>query len=80
MLKPNISVNLIGRKDRVLDIDPDNLKALVSLHNAQPGQKEIIVHPKIQPLPNGVTANVADITLHLIPVVDNSKKSKRKRS
>jgi YbbR domain-containing protein len=79
-VKTNISVNLVGRKDRILDIDPESLKAVVSLHNAQPGQKEIIVHPKVQPLPNGVTANVADVTLNLIPLVDNSKKSKKKRS
>lgn len=77
-LKTNISVNLTGRKDRILDIDPEDLRAVVSLRNAQAGQKEIVVHPKIQPLPIGVTANVADVTLHLIPLVDNSKKSKKK--
>jgi YbbR domain-containing protein len=77
--KTNISVGLIGRKDRILDIDPEDLSAVVSLRNAAPGQKEIVVHPKIQPLPIGVTANVADVTLHLIPLVDNSKKSKKKR-
>ncbi|HXL73572.1 MAG TPA: hypothetical protein VN963_08115 [bacterium] len=77
-LKTNISVNLIGRKDRILDIDPEDLSALVSLRGAQPGQKEIVVHPKIQNLPIGVTANMADVTLHLIPLVDNSTKSKKK--
>jgi hypothetical protein len=79
-LKTNILVNLTGRKDRILDIDPEDLRAIVSLRNAQSGQKEIVVHPKIQPLPIGVTANVADITLHLIPLADNSKKSIKKRS
>jgi YbbR domain-containing protein len=78
-LKTNISVNLTGRKDRILDIDPEDLRAVVSLRNAQSGQKEIVVHPKIQPLPIGVTANVADVTLHLIPLTDNSKKSIKKR-
>jgi len=79
-VKTNISVNLTGRKDRILDIDPEDLRAVVSLRNAQPGQKEIVVHPRVQPLPVGVTANVADMTLHLIPLTDNSKKSKKKRS
>jgi YbbR domain-containing protein len=79
-VKTNISVNLIGRKDRILDIDPESLKAVVSLHNAQPEQREMIVRPKIQPLPNGVTANVADVALRLIPLVDNSKKPKKKRN
>jgi hypothetical protein len=79
-VKTNISVGLIGRKDRILDIDPEDLSAVVSLRGALPGQKEIVVHPKIQPLPIGVTANVADVTLRLIPLVDNSKKSKKKDS
>ena len=69
-----------GRKDRILDIDPEDLSALVSLRGAQPGQKEIVVHPKIQNLPVGVTANVMDVTLRLIPLVDNSKKSKKKKA
>src|SRR5665213_314052 len=78
-LKTNISVSLTGRKDRILDIDPEDLRAVVSLRNAQSGQKEIVVQPKIQPLPIGVTVNVADVTLHLIPLTDNSKKTIKKR-
>jgi YbbR domain-containing protein len=78
-VKTTILVNLIGRKSQILDIDPEDLKAVVSLRGAEPGQKEIVVHPKVQPLPIGVTANVADVTLHLIPLVDNSIKSKKKR-
>lgn len=78
-VKTSVSVSLTGRKDRILDIDPEDLRAVVSLRNAQPGQKEIVVHPKVQPLPVGVTANVADVTLHLIPLTDNSKKIKKKR-
>jgi YbbR domain-containing protein len=76
-VKTNILVNLTGRKDRILEVDTDNLKAVVSLHNAQPGQKEIMVHPKVQPLPYGVTANSSDIAVRLIPLVDNSKKKRR---
>lgn len=75
-VRTSISVNLTGRKDRILEVDPEDLKAVVSLRNAQPGQKEILVHPKIQPLPFGVTATVADIPLHLIPLVDNSKRKR----
>jgi hypothetical protein len=78
-VKTNISVSLTGRKDRVLDIDPDDLTALVSLRDAQPGQKVVVVHPRVQPLPVGVTANVADVTLHLIPLDSDSPKPKRKR-
>lgn len=73
----NISVVLIGRKDRVLDIDPQALHAVVSLKNAQPGQKEITVHPHIQPIPAGVNVNTPDVTVKLIPSADNSKKHKR---
>jgi YbbR domain-containing protein len=75
-VRTTISVNLTGRKDRILDIDPEDLKAVVSLRAAQAGQKEIVVRPKVQPLPVGVTANVADVTLHLIPLTDNSKKNR----
>jgi YbbR domain-containing protein len=78
-VRTTVSVNLTGRKDRILDIDPEDLKAVVSLRNAQPGQKELLVHPKVQPLPFGVSANVPDLTLKLIPLVDNSTKSKKKR-
>ena len=73
----NISVTLVGRKDRVLDIDPQVLHALVSLKNAQSGQKEVTVHPHIQPLPNGVGVNTPDITVRLMPIVDSLKKNKR---
>jgi YbbR domain-containing protein len=73
----NISVTLVGRKDRVLDIDPQELHAVVSLKNAQSGQKEVTVHPHIQPLPNGVGVNTPDITVRLMPIVDSLKKNKR---
>ena len=73
----NISVTLVGRKDRVLDIDPQELHAVVSLKNAQSGQIEVTVHPHIQPLPNGVGVNTPDITVRLMPIVDSLKKNKR---
>ncbi len=73
----NISATLIGRKDRILDIDPQELHAVVSLKNVQSGQKEISVHPHIQPLPNGVSVNTPDVTIRLVPIAENAKKHKR---
>jgi len=73
----NLSITLVGRKDRVLEVDPEELHAIVSLKAAQPGQKELTVHPRIQPLPNGVNVNTPDVTVHLLPLVDNLKKNKR---
>ncbi|HVZ79635.1 MAG TPA: hypothetical protein VHE12_02410 [bacterium] len=61
-----VQVTLIGRKDSVLDINPEDLKATVSLKGYPVGQKEILVHPKVLNLPAGVIANVADFTVPLV--------------
>jgi len=78
-VKTAIPVVLSGRKDSVLDLDPEELKAVISLSNYQPGKKEMSVHPTIQPLPPGVTATVQNITLHLEPLADPAKSTKLKR-
>ena len=66
-VRTNIPVLLTGRKDSLLDINPDDLKAVVSLKGFQPGQKQVVVHPRIQPLPDGVNVSVADLTVPLNP-------------
>lgn len=67
-VRTSIPVLLTGRKDNLLDLDADDLKAVVSLKGFQPGQKQVVVHPKIQPLPDGVNVSVADLTVHLSPL------------
>ncbi len=77
-VRTSIPVVLAGRKDSVLEIDPEELKAVVSLRGPEPGQKEVVVHPRVQPLPSGVTASVSGLTVHLVPLnVPKSKKKKR---
>ena len=80
-VKTSIPVVLTGRKESILDVDPDDLKATVSLKSYVEGQKVLVVHPKVQPLPEGVTANLSDITLHLVPlaVPDDLIKNKKTR-
>jgi YbbR domain-containing protein len=78
-LKTSLSVILIGRKESVLEVDPEELKAVVSLKAYQPGSREMVVRPKVQPLPVGVTANVNDIQLSLLPPPEESKSSKKKQ-
>lgn len=81
-VRPTISAILTGRKDRILDIDSDDLKAVVSLKGFQPGQKQGVVHPRIQPLPDGVIVSVQDIPIALVPQAQakdqDAKKKKRK--
>lgn len=78
-----IPVLLTGRKDSILDIDADDLKAVVSLRGYQPGQKQIVVHPRVQPLPDGVDVSVPDMAISLAPLAQpkdpDGKKTKRRR-
>ncbi len=67
-VRTSIPINLIGRKESVLDLDPEDLKAVVSLKGYLPGQKEMVVHPRVQPLPPGVTVSSSDIPVHLVPL------------
>jgi len=77
-VRTSLPVVLSGRKDTVLDIDQEELKAVVSLKVAAPGQKEVVVHPRVQPLPQGVTASLSDLKVHLVPLnVPKVKKKKR---
>jgi YbbR domain-containing protein len=62
-----IPVLLTGRKENILDIDGDDLSAIVSLRNYVPGKQDLPVHPVIRPLPLGVTASTPDLTIHLVP-------------
>jgi YbbR domain-containing protein len=68
-VKTAIPVVLTGRKESILDLDADDLSAIVSLRGYVPGKQDFAVHPVIKPLPPGVTANTPDVTVHLVPVV-----------
>jgi YbbR domain-containing protein len=67
-VKTSIPVLLTGRKDSFKDLDLSALNVVVSLKGYQATPREIVVHPRVQPLPKGVLAEVPDLTLRLIPV------------
>lgn len=77
-LKTNLQVTLTGRKESVLEVDPEQVKAVVSLKAYQPGLREMVVRPKVQPLPNGVTANVNDLQVSLLPQEEPKPPQKKK--
>lgn len=68
-VKTTIPVVLTGRKESILDLDGEDLAAIVSLKAYTPPKLDVLVHPQIRPLPPGVTVDVPDVTIHLVPVV-----------
>lgn len=78
-VRTSIPVVLSGRKENLLDLDPDQLKAVVSLKGYQPGQKEMTVHPKVPDLPNGISSNVSDIQVPLAPLAEPKALPKKKQ-
>jgi len=68
--KTSIAVVLSGRTERFKELDRDELKAVVSLKAYLTGQKEITVHPKVQPLPTGIKASLPDLIVPLVPMKD----------
>ena len=78
--KSSVSVLLIGNKEKVQDLDPDDLDAVASLKGYVQGQDELTVHPKIQSLPEGVEASVREIKLRLVPLNDTRENPKKKKS
>jgi YbbR domain-containing protein len=65
-VKTSVSVMLIGKN--VKDLEADDLDATASLKGFSPGQEEIVVRPKIEQLPEGVTASIHDLKVHLLPL------------
>jgi len=76
-VKTSIPVVFTGRKDSVLNLDPEELRAVMSLRGTAPTPlSDVLVHPpvKVQPLPSDVAATVPSVTIHLIPSRENRKK------
>lgn len=73
--KTSVSVMLIGKN--VKDLEADDLDATASLKDVSPGQQEIMVRPKIEQLPEGVTASVHDLKVRLIPLNTPKESSKQ---
>lgn len=78
--KNSVSLLLIGSKEKVQDMDPDDLDAVVSLKGYAPGQEEMVVRPKVPSLPDGVTASVKEIKVRLRSLEDPRETPKKRRS
>jgi hypothetical protein len=76
MVKTSVSVMLIGKN--VKDLEADDLDATASLKDVALDQEEVVVRPKILQLPEGVTASIHDLKVHLIPLDPSMESKKRK--
>lgn len=77
--KTSVSILLIGNKEKIRDLDPDDLQAVVSLKGAVSGKGELTVRPKVQSLPEGVEASVKEIKINLEQVNEVKEPSKKKK-
>ncbi len=74
--KTSVSVLLIGKD--VKDLEPDDLDATASLKGVTIAEQDVVVHPKIEELPPGVTASAHDVKIHLIPLSEPKDNFRKK--
>jgi len=77
-VRTSVSVLLVGNRETIQDLDPEDLNAVASLKGTPASQGEIIVQPKIQSLPKGVTGSVREVKLRLVPVKSPSDPPKKR--
>jgi len=81
-LDPNVrtsaSVLLVGNKETIQDLDPEDLNAVVSLKNIPVTEGEVTAQPKIQSLPKGVTGSAREVKIHLVTVNNPNTSPKKK--
>jgi len=78
-VKTTVPIAFTGRKESILGLDPEELKAVVSLKEFTPSPKDVVIHPivKVQPAVSGVVSTTPNITVHLIPVISHEGKKKK---
>ena len=78
--KMSASVMLVGNKEAIQDLDPEDLSAVASLKGYLANPGEVSVHPRVEDLPKGVTASAKDVKLTLMAIPSNSpKRGSRKK-
>jgi hypothetical protein len=77
-VRTSVPVVLTGRKESVLDLDADEMTAVVSLKGTTPDLQEALVHPQVRPLPKDVAANVQALKIPLIPAKPKPTAGKKK--
>ena len=77
------SVTLVGNKEAIQDLDPEDVTAVVSLKGYLANPGEVTINPRVEDLPKGVTASTKDVKVILVAVpskpADPPKKSFFKR-
>jgi hypothetical protein len=75
--RTSVPVVLTGRTESFKELDRDDLKAVVSLKAYVSGQREMTVHPKVQPLPSGIKVELQDILVPLLPLKEPKARKKK---
>jgi hypothetical protein len=75
-VRNTVPVILVGRREKVLGLDPGNLKAQVSLKGLGVPVKEYPVKVAIQDLPKGVALDAAPVLISLKASEEPDKKPK----
>lgn len=78
-VKTSVPVVMIGRPESFRDLDQDDFKAVVSLREWKPNETQIVVHPRIEPLPEGVNISVPDLTIPLVLPLKSAGSDKKKK-
>jgi len=66
-VRTQVAVAFSGRRDPIRQLNPDEMKAVVSLKpGSGPGQDLRIV-PRIRNLPKGIMADIPSLTVRLVP-------------
>jgi hypothetical protein len=72
--KSQVKVLLHGRNEPTRQLNPDDLKAVVSFPSGAKAGEDLLVTPRIRNLPKGVTAEVPSITVRLVAIAEPEKK------
>lgn len=81
-VKTSVSIVFSGRKDQIrnLDLEHEELKAVMSLKGTAPSDKELLVYPsiKVEPRPKDVTVLAPNLPVHLVPIPPEKPKKRKK--
>ncbi|HUO56799.1 MAG TPA: CdaR family protein [bacterium] len=78
-IKKTVMIQLVGSKETLQDLDPEDLTVEASLKDMTPGTEEADVRPKVSSLPKGVTASASDVRVKLV-AADESRDNGKKKS
>jgi hypothetical protein len=71
------SITLVGNKEAIQDLDPEDITAVVSLKGYLANPAEVTINPRVQDLPKGVTASAKDVKVILVSAGKSAEPPKR---